>query len=86
MISDTLLLVIAIAVGIYWMHHQKVRRDAGLPPASPREMLNNIAPANAELEREVIELRKRIEVLERIATDRTESRRLAEEIDALRGK
>ena len=40
----------------------------------------------AGLEREVTELRKRLEVLERIATDDGENRRLSREIDSLRDK
>ncbi len=38
----------------------------------------------AALEREVADLRKRLEVLERIATDDGETRRLTREIEALR--
>ena len=41
-------------------------------------------PANLALEREVIELRKRVEVLERILTDRHDASRLAQDIEALR--
>ena len=44
------------------------------------------AAYTASLEREVTELRKRLEVLERIATDDGESRRLSREIEALREK
>lgn len=40
----------------------------------------------AALEREVAEMRKRLEVLERIATDDGETRRLSREIDSLRDK
>lgn len=40
--------------------------------------------ASPALEREVIELRKRIEVLERIITDERETNRLAKDIEALR--
>jgi hypothetical protein len=40
----------------------------------------------ASLERELDELRKRLEVLERIATDDSETRRLSREIDSLRDK
>lgn len=40
----------------------------------------------ASLEREVTELRKRLEVLERIATDDGETRRLSREIESLREK
>lgn len=38
----------------------------------------------ASLERELADLRKRMEVLERIATDENEPRRLAREIESLR--
>lgn len=40
----------------------------------------------AQLEREVAELRQRLEVLERIATDEGESRRLSREIESLRDR
>lgn len=40
----------------------------------------------AALEREVAEMRKRLEVLERIATDDCETRRLSREIESLREK
>ncbi|OYX62777.1 MAG: hypothetical protein B7Y89_07795 [Novosphingobium sp. 32-60-15] len=46
-----------------------------------------IDPAYTEaLEREVAEMRKRLEVLERIATEDGEARRLSREIDSLREK
>lgn len=44
------------------------------------------AAYTAELEREVADLRKRLEVLERIATDGNETRRLASEIESLRDR
>ncbi|MCX7285447.1 MAG: hypothetical protein NTX28_15635 [Novosphingobium sp.] len=44
------------------------------------------AAYTASLEREVSELRKRLEVLERIATDDGETRRLSREIESLREK
>jgi hypothetical protein len=40
----------------------------------------------AELEREIEELRERVKVLERIATDGRETRLLSDEIDKLRDK
>jgi hypothetical protein len=40
----------------------------------------------AELEREVTELRERVKVLERIATDGRETRLLSDEIEKLRDK
>jgi len=42
------------------------------------------APREAELEREVIELKKRLAVLERIATDDRHSKAIAQEIEVLR--
>jgi hypothetical protein len=39
---------------------------------------------NSALQREVQELRERVKVLERIATDERQSRALADEIDALK--
>ncbi|NLR71210.1 hypothetical protein HGI47_10025 [Novosphingobium sp. ERN07] len=44
------------------------------------------AAYTASLEREVADLRKRLEVLERIATDEGETRRLSREIESLRDK
>lgn len=47
----------------------------------------SIDPAyTASLEREVADLRKRLEVLERIATDEGETRRLSREIESLRDR
>jgi hypothetical protein len=40
----------------------------------------------AELEREVLELRERVKVLERIATDGRDTRLLSDEIEKLRDK
>ena len=52
-------------------------RDAG--PALP-------APREAELEREIVDLKKRLAVLERIATDDRQSKAIAQEIEALRDR
>ena len=43
-------------------------------------------PREAELEREVADLRKRLAVLERIATDDRQSKAIAQEIEALRDR
>jgi hypothetical protein len=43
-------------------------------------------PTNPALEREVQELRERVKVLERIATEDTETKRLSAEIESLREK
>jgi len=79
------LLLIAVAVLVYsaWLtRHLSGRRasgDASLAPetASRRE---------AELEREVKELRDRVKVLERITVDGRETHLLSDEIEKLRDK
>ena len=43
-------------------------------------------PTNSALEREVEELRERVKVLERIATEERETKLLSAEIESLRGK
>ena len=45
-----------------------------------------IAPREAELEREVLDLKKRLAVLERIATDDRQSSAIAKEIESLRDR
>ena len=50
--------------------------EDGNPVGNPRR--------DAELQREVEELRERVKVLERIATDDREAKRLSAEIDQLR--
>ncbi len=59
-------------------------RRGGEMPAEPAAALTS--PREAELEREVDDLRTRIHVLERIATDGRGTRALADEIESLRGK
>ena len=44
------------------------------------------APREAELEREVLDLKKRLAVLERIATDDRQSSAIAKEIESLRDR
>lgn len=61
------------------MRAAKYRNQPGEPPPPSAE-----AAYTASLEREVAEMRKRLEVLERIATEDREPRRLASEIEALR--
>lgn len=74
--------VVAIVAIIAWVSLRKARyqQQAGNPPAG----LGDTAAPSPALEREVIELRKRIEVLERIITDERGTRRLAQDIEALR--
>ena len=91
--GSTLVAIVAI-LAVVWLRNQKLRREGGLPDvrsdaasrfAADRFAADRFAERDAytgELEREVIELRKRVEVLERIATDDT--RRLSHEIEKLR--
>lgn len=51
--------------------------DSARPLSGPRE---------AELEREVLDLKKRLAVLERIATDDRQSSAIAKEIESLRDR
>lgn len=61
----------------------RMNRDRHGASSGPAE----VDPAyTASLEREIAEMRKRLEVLERIATDDGETRRLSREIDSLREK
>lgn len=79
----TTLVVIVAIVAVYLLRQQKLRRDGYLPenrdPAPRRD-----DDYTRGLEREVVELRKRVEVLERIATDDTH--RLSQEIEQLRDR
>lgn len=59
-------------------------RHAAAGPVDP--LLSAPSPRESELEREVEQLRERIHVLERIATDGRHSRGLAEEIESLRDR
>jgi hypothetical protein len=59
-------------------------RRGGEAPADPQTTLSS--PREAELEKEVGDLRERIHVLERIATDGRGTRALADEIESLREK
>lgn len=81
--GSTLVAIVAI-LAVVWLRNQKLRRE-GWPPEERGAQASHLAEREAytgELEREVIELRKRIEVLERIATD--DNRRLSHEIEKLR--
>lgn len=72
------------------------RIKAGLPERESRRrmrgeaqpLLNQAGPSPRELElqREVVDLRERVQVLERIATDGRQSRDLASEIESLRSR
>jgi len=77
--------IVAIVAIISWanMRGARYRAGQGHPLAELRNAVSQ-PPTNPALEREVIELRKRVEVLERIVTDERDTRRLAQDIEALR--
>jgi hypothetical protein len=78
------ILVISIAGMIYsaWRSKHLARLGAY---EDDKGKIHQVNPGReAELEREVEALRERVKVLERIATDGHETRRLSDEIDKLR--
>ena len=85
----TMIFLLAIAGMIFaaWKHHHDAKngivRDAYGDPVPDRVLGND---REAELKHEVEDLRERIKVLERIATDDRESKRIAQEIEQLRDK
>lgn len=93
-VSVTAIVIVAIVVsGIVRL----ARIKAGLPDREARRahrhggaqaLLDTAGPSPRELElqREVEDLRERIHVLERIATDGRSTRALADEIESLRGQ
>lgn len=72
--------IVAIVAILAWVWLRSSRGSSDPSLAQPPE----VPGANLALEREVIELRKRVEVLERILTDRHDASRLAQDIEALR--
>ena len=72
--------IVAIVAILAWANMRSARYRSEHPLAGQPDVL----PANPALEREVIELRKRVEVLERILTDERGTQRLAQDIEALR--
>lgn len=79
--GSTLVAIVAI-LAFVWLRNNRDRNSArrydDQPPVD--------TAYTAALEREVAEMRKRLEVLERIATDDGETRRLSREIESLREK
>lgn len=73
--------IVAFAMVRMERHRSGLDRPSG--PADRRELPPGRA---AELEREMADLRDRIAVLERIATDDRHSRAIAEEIESLRDR
>jgi len=74
--------IVAIVAIIAFANMRGARLRAGQD--HPLADLRDAPAANPALEREVIELRKRVEVLERIITDGRDAARLAQDIEALR--
>jgi hypothetical protein len=75
--------LVAIVGIIAFVQVVKYRTGHGpTPPAMDQE--GPIVRENVELKREVEDLRERIKVLERIATEDRGAKRLSEEIEALR--
>lgn len=89
----TALVAIAGIGAIYSLKHARIRsgadlrgswkRDRGAAPAADPALPS---PREQELKREVEELRERIHVLERIATDAHKPQALAAEIESLRDR
>jgi len=80
------ILVISIAGMIYSAWRSKHLAKLGAYQDDNGKIHKLDAGREAELEREVQELRERVKVLERIATDGRETRLLSDEIEKLRDK
>lgn len=82
----TFLLIVVIAGLAYDLIRQKNLARSGHVEDSMGQLhkTQGSTAREAELERELAELRERVKVLERIATDGTDTRALAAEIDRLR--
>lgn len=79
----TFILLIVVASLTYQLIRQRnLARSGHVEDGSGN--LHKVAEREAELQREVEELRERIQVLERIATADRETRQLAEDIEKLR--
>lgn len=82
----TAVVVIVAIIGLTEIIKTKYRARHGITT----DMMGNekpiAPPTNPALEREVEELRERVKVLERIATEDRETKRLSAEIESLREK
>jgi len=79
----TVIVVLAAIFAIVTLIRSRHNASLGHATDEERRPLGN-PQREAELRREVEELRERVQVLERIATDGTEARRLSTEIERLR--
>lgn len=79
--------LVAIVAIIAFAMVRMERHRSGLDRPSATADRRELSPGRAaELEREMADLRDRIAVLERIATDERHSRAVAEEIESLRDR
>jgi hypothetical protein len=77
-------LVVMVAIASYAaIRIERLRSHERLSGQSERR---GSSAREAELEREVLDLKKRLAVLERIATDDRQSRAIAQEIESLRDR
>jgi hypothetical protein len=77
-----IVIIVAIACFANMQRAKYGRRDAGFT-GDFRQLTSS---REAELEREIDDLRQRIAVLERIATDDRKSRAISDEIESLRDR
>ena len=80
------ILVISVAGMIYSAWRSKHLASLGAYEDDKGKIQRIDASREAELEREVTELRERVKVLERIATDGRDTHLLSDEIEKLRDK
>lgn len=82
----TALVIIAAIFALMEWRKAKLRAEAGIV----RDMMGNeqvaLPQTDAALQREVIELRQRVEVLERIVTENRQAHDIAREIEGLRDR
>jgi len=76
-------LVAIVAIVMFAQLRIAKYRALGRDGDAPRPLIGH---REAELEREIIDLKKRLAVLERIATDDRQSKAIAQEIEALRDR
>ena len=82
----TAIVVIVAIIGLTEIFKAKHRARHGITTDAMGNEKPLAPPTNPALEREVEELRERVKVLERIATEDTETKRLSAEIESLREK
>lgn len=80
--NAVVIIVAIIAFANIQMTKHRARGDRVAPPPEPARMVTG--QREAELQREVEDLRERVKVLERIATDGRSTAALANEIESLR--